>query len=182
MSYIDPENLRCIALHDDDMRLRQLGRRDCGVLHVTSGRVVACDPLVQPDRAAFARQLEVRGDFSVELIEARGTYALAVLWIRERTLGAPEIVRWEPALLPGQDPKKLKGEEFFGYPVDAGFGCFMDLDAASAMVKRQEQEPIDPESNYYESVLAPEIGSDGVVNHYPLRPGTANNIIGFRSG
>ena len=37
--------------------------------------------------------------------------------------GRPD--HWELAVLPGQDTATLKDGEIFGYPVDAGLGCYM---------------------------------------------------------
>lgn len=41
-------------------------------------------------------------------------------------LGEGPVARWVLALLEGQDPGTIGAEEFFGYGVDAGTGCFMD--------------------------------------------------------
>lgn len=39
--------------------------------------------------------------------------------------------RWELATLPGQDVAALGPGEFFGYPVDTGFGSFVDAEGAA---------------------------------------------------
>jgi hypothetical protein len=57
MAYIDLDNLRGVLLDDDALRVRKLMRRQCGNLRVTSGRIVACDPMVLPDRQAFVRHV-----------------------------------------------------------------------------------------------------------------------------
>ena len=36
---------------------------------------------------------------------------------------------WEPALLTCQDPSTLEGNEFFGFGVDSGSGCVLDVTA-----------------------------------------------------
>jgi Protein of unknown function (DUF4241) len=42
-------------------------------------------------------------------------------------------VTWEPALRPGEDPATLQPDEFFGFGVDTGTGCFLDASAVPAM-------------------------------------------------
>jgi hypothetical protein len=181
MAYIDLDNLRSVLLDDDALRVRKLKRRHCGSLRVTSGKIVACDPMVQPDRQAFVRQVPSPGTFPVDVLHD-DSHALAVLWLRERALCAAADLHWEAALLADEAVDELKEDEFFGYPVDAGLGCFMDADAASAMAERDASRAADPHFNYYDGVLSGEMGSESIANHYPLGPDTRNNIVIFRSG
>lgn len=183
MAYLDIQNLQCVLLDDDALRARKLSRVHGGMLHITSGWIVACDPLVQPERQAFVRKLKVRGEFPVEVVQSTD-HALLVLWLRDRASCKTRALRWEPALVDGQELEHLGAEEYFGYPVDAGVGCFMDADAATAMAEREAHhaENGDDDFNYYDSVLAEEMGDDDIVDHYPLGEGTANNLIIVRSG
>lgn len=183
MAYLDLPNLQSVLLDDEALRARKLTRRHCGVLHITSGFIVACDPLVQPERQAFVQRVKMRGECAVEVLKDTD-HALAVLWLRDRAACAGMDLRWEPALLDGQELEHLGPDEYFGYPVDAGVGCFMDADAATAMTEREAHhaENGDDDFNYYDSVLAEEMGDDDVVDHYPLGPDTPNNLVIFRSG
>jgi hypothetical protein len=150
---------------------------------ITSGRVVACDPLVQPERQPFARELQARGAFPVETLHDNGRIALAVLWLRERAEVRAADLRWEMALIEGDLPDTLGDDEFFGYPVDAGVGCFMDADAATAMAERDRREAENPDYvSYYDDVISAEMGDADTADHWPLGPGSANNTVIFRSG
>ncbi|QNK66438.1 DUF4241 domain-containing protein [Variovorax sp. PAMC26660] len=183
MAYLDIDNLQAVFLDDDALSARHLHRQPCGPLNITSGRIVACDPLVQPEREPFARSVNGRGAFPVEVLHDKGRHALAVLWLRERGGLQVADLRWEPALLEGQSQDGLGDEEFFGYPVDAGVGCFMDADAAKAMAEREAREAEKSvHFNYYDDVLAEELGSADIADHYPQGAGTANNILIFSSG
>ena len=183
MAYLDLQNLQCVLLDDEALRARKLTRRRCGILHITSGFLVACDPLVQPERQAFVRRVKMRGEFPVEVLQD-SHHALAVLWLRDRAACATMDLRWEPALLDGEELENLSVDEYFGYPVDAGVGCFMDAEAAAAMAEREAHhaENGDDDFNYYDSVLAEEMGDDAVADHYPLGADTPNNMVIFRSG
>lgn len=106
-----------------------LGLRAAGDLTVTSGRVVACDPLTSPGTEPFTRVVPV-GTFPVTLSVAHfedGDRRVAGALVRFGD-GAP--ASWELALHPGEDPAELGEDEIFGYPVDSGTGCFMDAETA----------------------------------------------------
>jgi hypothetical protein len=183
MAYLDIDNLHAVFLDDEALRARHLQRQPCGSLQITSGRIVACDPLVQPERAAFVRTVGSRGAFPVDVLHDKGRHALAVLWLRERGDLRAADLRWEMALLDGESTQTLGDDEFFGYPVDAGVGCFMDADAAAAMAERDKREAGNPDFiSYYDDVLEPELGSANMADHYPLGAGSANNMLIFSSG
>ncbi|WP_418128610.1 DUF4241 domain-containing protein [Variovorax sp. 375MFSha3.1] len=184
MAYLDLENLRTVFLDDEALRVRRLQRQSCGSLQVTSGRIVACDPLVQPERPPFVRSVSGRGAFPAELLQHEGRHALAVLWLRDRRGLQPADLHWEPALLDGQSQNELGDDEFYGYPVDAGVGCFMDADCAAAIAEREARESsANPDyGSYYDDVLDEELGSKDMADHYPLGEGSANNVLIFSSG
>jgi hypothetical protein len=183
MAYLDPDNLQSILLDDEALQWRRLQRQPCGTLRITSGRIVACDPLVQPERAAFARSVGVRGTFPVEVLQHGGRHALAVLWLRAREGLQAADLHWTPALIDGQSPEGLGHDEFYGYPVDAGVGCFMDADCAAALAERDARESAGPGYiSYYDDVLGTELGDKDVADHYPLGEGSANNVLIFSSG
>lgn len=113
--------------------------RPAGQLQVTSGRVVACDPLVSPEMPPFAKAVPT-GSFPVTLSVASfedgdRRVAAALLRFSER-----EAVRWELALHPDEDVSDLEEGEVFGYGVDSGTGCFMDEEAARLVVEELDAE------------------------------------------
>lgn len=100
------------------LRLVALGR-----LQLTTGRLVATDPIVFADREPFTARLP-RGSFPVEVCAVRRGQDEQVAWAR-LVLDAGTVERWTPL--------RLAGEERSAYPVDAGLACFMDAEAALAM-------------------------------------------------
>ncbi|MDR6887195.1 MULTISPECIES: DUF4241 domain-containing protein [Variovorax] len=184
MAYLDLDNLQTIFLDDEALRARRLQRQPCGVLNITSGRIVACDPLVQPEREPFVRGVSGRGTFPAEVLQHRRRNALAVLWLRDRGGLQLTDLHWEPALLEGQSQDELGDDEFYGYPVDAGVGCFMDADGAAAIAEREARESsANPDYvSYYDDVLDTELGGSDMADHYPLGEGSANNVLIFSSG
>jgi hypothetical protein len=86
---------------------------------------------------------------------------------------APDFVEWKMASWPGQDPAAVSGDEFFGYGVDAGTGCFASPTAASVAGRDLNEDAgmlDDPMSKaLFENkaaagaaVVAPEPGADAI--------------------
>jgi len=123
---------------------------DGGTLGLPTGQVVACDPFVclgSGDIEPFTVTVEP-GRYRVEAAIATLTrpdeppagrphlrVAAARLVIRDEP-----AVTWELALRPEQDPADLKEDEFYGYGVDAGTGCFYDASAENAFPEAEEEE------------------------------------------
>jgi hypothetical protein len=173
----------------------ELGQRCelAGSLRITSGRIVATDPLVQLDRAPFARAIEP-GTYPVWLAIDTGQDAVGFALLR---LGEARPVRWEPA-----DPGR-------GYGVDTGIGCFADAASATTIAERERAEVaraaevvsrrIDPadydrwhdelqrESSRVPSLLDV-MNAQGLSAPHPravhvcVDPDTGANLVAFRSG
>lgn len=114
--------------------------RQAGFLMVPTGRIVACDPIVDFATPIAFTQETPKGHFPVRLAilhsdEAAGPF-VAAAHLRFRD-GFPD--RWEMALRPREDLADLKLGEIFGYGVDSGTGCFMDRRAAKRLLARIER-------------------------------------------
>ena len=111
-------------------------------LQVSSGRIVACDPLVFFDSKPFTQAVP-NGVFPVDLsttrFEHEGGVSHPILFARVRFEDTAPV-RWELAVTLGQDPTTLGPNEYFGYPVDTGTGSFMDAEAAKGILKIFEDE------------------------------------------
>jgi hypothetical protein len=123
-----------------------------GELIVQSGLIVACDPFVFFDSAPFTTQIPV-GVYPVILSVAGFNDDQRVAYAKLHISNQPTVL-WEMALLPDQDIKSLKEDEFFGYPVDAGTGCFMDSEAASVFLKKFEDEVSSDNYSFSDFVIA----------------------------
>ncbi|WAS91564.1 DUF4241 domain-containing protein [Nannocystis punicea] len=151
-----------------------------GELVLASGRLVACDALMQPERSPFARAV-APGSYPVYLFVAKEGAAIGFAEVRVRD-GA--LARFEMATLPGQDATTLGPRETFGYPVGTGLGCFAD-EVALARLRdadaARQQEP--GYLGYFDAVVQAELAASGGawVNHRPDR-GAADNVVIFRSG
>lgn len=173
-------NLAVTALSDADLAKKGIARKGLGELDVDSGCLVATDPLVQPERQAFARSISP-GRYAVTLYRAEGRVALA-----ELRIGQGVTERWELAVLPGQKTSALKDDEVYGYPVDAGLGAFMDAAGQSALLTRDKREQrrlgASFSDSYTDILMEPLEKAGGTELLFePLSDDTANVAI-FQSG
>ncbi len=161
-----------------------------GNLIVTSGGIVACDPiLIEDEPQPFVTRIEP-GHYPVILSIASfpnsdERVAYATLQVRKQ-----DPVRWEAAQRSGDE---TDDDDTAWYPVDSGKGCFMDADALRALLDRLEREETD-DSVYEEINIGPgplELVSEAVnASRTPtwgwanvgLEPDTAANVVGFSSG
>jgi hypothetical protein len=120
-------------------KVQEVEDRVIGTLKVTSGQIVACDPLAMSNPTALTLTVP-KGAFPITLYIAHyenGDQRIAAARV---DFSSSMPGRWEIALIPGQDPSKLKPGHFFGYPVDSGTGAFMDLEAAKELDARMSRE------------------------------------------
>lgn len=111
---------------------------EAGRLTLTTGRIVACDAFIT-ETTPYTTAVEP-GTYPVLLSVAHFSdndqrVAAAMLQISDR-----QPVAWAMALIPEQDIATLEEGEIFGYPVDSGTGCFMDVEAAEVLWSQEELE------------------------------------------
>jgi hypothetical protein len=163
----------------------RIERREIGQLVVPTGRLVACDPLVFPETRPFRKRVPA-GRYPVVLSIAHIALAQGEGGVDQRIACAMLCLsrrvprRWQMAVQTGQPLRALKRDEFYGYPVDSGTGCFMDLNAARVLDKRMSKDP-----DYFWQLLA---ATEPVYVHtrewadFPLEPDTGLNVVFFSSG
>ncbi|MFS8095587.1 DUF4241 domain-containing protein [Lentzea alba] len=126
---------------------------EAGTVRLPTGRLVASDPAwLDADLAPFTTTLPP-GDYRVELSVLRfddhpnhERVAAAKLIVSPDT-----VVSWELALEPGQDTLLLGDDQFYGFGVDAGMGCFVDAAACGAL-EEMISEAMDENRDLLEAV------------------------------
>lgn len=134
-----------IALPDRDRSLEFEVHEIGGVL-IRSGAIAAADPLVTPDMKPFSTKVP-QGRFPVEVAVAKFDSDQRIAFARV-VFGPEQPSEWRMAVKEGQDPSRLSEGEYFGYPVDAGIGCFMDPEAGHLLGSRMDRQ-----ENYYEELI-----------------------------
>ena len=150
---------------------------EAGELYVTSSKIVACDPFVSSDREPFAQIVPMgkhRLRISYPMIHGQsgGRVSFARL-----DFSPQKPVTWRLAVIPGQDISTLKKDEIFGYPVDAGTGCFCDSDTFKEISKQVDEKM----TNTWISEGADE-GKKLGVGFFLNKKFGAGNILMFESG
>lgn len=148
--------------------------QQAGTFRLSSGQLVACDPFWCEDARPFTQPVPA-GEFPLTLAVAdfgdQRRIAFAKL-----AFSAEPVVRWELALVEGQDPSMLQPGEFFGYGVDAGTGAFMDLDAWRAFKAQMEQDEA------FDDGLVDEMEKSGGVAGWLLFSSGPGSVAMFSSG
>lgn len=123
-------------------------RRSIGTLSLTSGKLVACDPLTSLDTEAFFQRFEP-GNYQVYMFiaELRDEERAAYVMIR---LAPGNAVRWEIANVHEvlDERQGLLNPPEEGYSVDSSIGSFMDADTALALI--DYKQIVMPEENELE--------------------------------
>jgi len=105
---------------------------ECGVLHLPSGRLVACDPFASMRVRDNPHVLAPTGKFPVTVTLADVSEAQDRSHIREAYAsivfgdGVSAYRRALPLGREGEDRPVLEGENYIGFRVDAGTACFVD--------------------------------------------------------
>jgi hypothetical protein len=81
-----------------------------------------------------------KGSFPVRLALVEGGIDGGRVAFARVDFSSQPVVRWEMALIEGQDAATLEAGHFFGYPVDAGTGSFVDVETAAAADKRMRAD------------------------------------------
>lgn len=108
---------------------------EVGKIYLSSGRLVACDPVITNDMQPFATVFP-KGDFTVLLHKEKESNCVAYA---EIIFSSSEISGWQLATTEGQRVKDLAEGEIFGYPVESGMGCFMDADTQNILNELEQR-------------------------------------------
>lgn len=108
---------------------------EVGNIHLPSGRLIACDPLITHDMKEFKINFP-EGEFPVLVHKERESNCIAYV---EIVFNHSEVTDWKMATTEGQNLEDLKEGEVFGYPVESGMGCFMDFETQESLNKLENR-------------------------------------------
>lgn len=158
---------------------------EAGELHISSGQIIACDPVITNDKAPFLTKFP-KGDFPVLIHKEKESNCIAYV---EVSFSQNKIKNWELALCEDQNLKDLKEDEIFGYPVQSGMGCFMDAETQESLNHLERKLFHRKGADFmgiYEEFFHPHFyDGTGMVNQFSsLKPDDekAENIIAFETG
>ena len=158
------ERLRCKTDLDSYFSKNQIGEMpvDCiniGTVHLPTGEVFACDPLVELEDAPSYLQKAPVGRYPVEIcVVPSKRYGDRYACVRVKISNRKPVV-YEMGMTGKENlEEELQDGDFFGFGVDAGMACIADKKAQQAYwdywQKRCEQEEdIDPYNDLFCDVL-----------------------------
>lgn len=158
---------------------------DVGKLHISSGKLVACDPLTTADMPPFEIDFP-SGDFQVTMHKEKETNCVAYT---EIIFGKASITDWKLATMKGQNMANLKEGEVFGFPVMSGMGSIMDADTQEELsileAKLFERKGDDYLGIYEEFFHSHFFDENGAIDQFAfLKPNDEKkgNIFAFEAG
>jgi hypothetical protein len=107
-----------------------------GNVRISSGRIIACDPMHIDEYGIPFTQTFPTGEFPVQLAIANVEGEETNAFVRIKFSDEP-VVRWEFALQKDQSPIPFGGLKSYGYGVDGGTGIFID-EAAAKIVNQDD--------------------------------------------
>ena len=129
------------------------GVESIATLHLPTGKIVACDPLVNAETLPFDRTVPP-GDYPVDVCVSRERVAAVRIVFAAGT------------------PTRWVAEDSYG--VDTGLGCFMDATTAALLVERQTA--LLETQNYYDDVIANQL-TGRWLDHHPVADRPENCAI-----
>lgn len=193
------EKLACSIDLEAYFREKRIGKTavdilEIGEVHFPTGRVFACDPLVELEDAQPYLQAVPAGTYPVKICvvpsEAYGDRYACV----KVTVSGRRPVRYELGMVGDEDlEQELEDGEYYGFCVDAGMGCIADVRTQEAFSRywRQrlaEDEDIDPYNDLFCDLLEengrkfPRYQREGGDWLNWTVPGTGCNLPIFASG
>lgn len=158
---------------------------EVGKIVLPTGQLVASDPLTTGEMPAFETAFPI-GEFSAFVHKEKDSNCIAYA---EIVFSDAEISEWKLATRSGENPEELKEGEIFGYPVESGMGCFMDLETQAGLNHLEKdlfQKKGDDFMGIYEEFFHPYFFDDnGAIDQFAIlkpqeeKPG---NIMAFETG
>ncbi|HWZ02036.1 MAG TPA: DUF4241 domain-containing protein [Mucilaginibacter sp.] len=124
-----------IILENETVEGKPVKMVDMGLLDVPTGSIVVCDPLAMPDWPPLNRKIP-KGKYLVKIYLADFGNGHHRVTLAKLEIAPGRAERWVLAVRDGEDVTTLKDKDgYFGFPVDAGIGCFWDEKTRDAFVK-----------------------------------------------
>ncbi|WP_299122396.1 DUF4241 domain-containing protein [uncultured Winogradskyella sp.] len=165
---------------------------EIGNLNVPSEQIVVCDPLVFYDVKPLVKKIKP-GVYPVKIYVAKTEYSGDRFAIAKLEITDNKAVKWILATTADQDLNTLQSkDEYFGFPVDAGLGGFLDYKTALAYERFcNDFHKKYPNKNIYDDFFAAEFKKNAKDQNDPndigdwinyTLPNTDLNITMFHSG
>lgn len=158
---------------------------EAGNIILTSGKLVASDPLITSEMPAFTT-IFPKGEFPVLFHKEIESNCVAYV---EIVFNNFEVSTWQLAISNGQNISDLEEGEIYGFPVESGMGCLMDFETQQNLILLEQhlfKRKGDDFMGIYEEFFHEHFfHEEGAVNQYAFlnphdeKPG---NLFAFETG
>lgn len=150
---------------------------EAGKLKLVTGRVIATDPILLYDDECYSEHVKP-GTYTVNIYVGKAEKRKKQTVAAEIRINENEPIKWEMALLEGESAKGFSHDEFMGYEVENGLGCFMDEKVMEMLDVMSEEELKDYETKIKDAVRKNDYSCADIV----MDKRTGLNMIVFASG
>jgi hypothetical protein len=162
---------------DTEFGRMEIEKIEVGNLKLITGKIIATDPILMYDDQCYSKHV-APGTYKVYIyngiIEKRKTQTV----LAELRFNDNIPVKWEMALLEGENSKGFASDEFMGYEVENGLGCFMDEHVMDILDIMDEDELENYENNIKDTIRQ----GDKTWANIIIDEKTQSNMIIFTSG
>lgn len=162
---------------DTEFGRMQIEKIKAGKLKLSTGRIIATDPILMYDDESYSEHVKP-GTYDVYIYVGKTENRKKQTVASELRFNDNDIVKWEMALLKGESAKGFAHDEFMGYEVENGLGCFMD-DSVMELLDIMSEEQLD---EYEKSVRNAVKSNECSCADMLIDKKTEKNIIIFASG
>lgn len=162
---------------DTEFGRMQIEKIEAGKLKLSTGRVIATDPILMYDDESYSEHVNPN-TYAVYIYVGKSENRKKQSVAAELRFNDNDTVKWEMALFKGESAKGFAHDEFMGYEVENGLGCFMDESVMEILDTMSEEELDTYEKSVKDAVRENECSCANIV----IDKKTGQNIIVFASG
>jgi hypothetical protein len=162
---------------DTEFGRMNITKKLAGNLNLVRGRIIATDPILMYDDESYSEKV-VPGSYPVYIYVGKTENRKSQTLVSELRINDNTPVKWELALYKGESSRTFSHDEFMGYEVENGLGCFMDEQAMEILDTMDEKELENYEKLVRDSVKSSENSCADIL----IDKKTKSNIIVFASG
>lgn len=124
---------------DTEFGRMNIEKVEAGKLKLLTGKIVATDPILLYDDECYSEHVKP-GTYTVNIYVGKAEKRKKQTVAAEIKISDSEPVNWEMALLEGESARGFGHDEFMGYEVENGLGCFMDEKVIEMLDIMSEEE------------------------------------------
>lgn len=166
-----------IDIIDTEFGRMHIEKIEAGKLKLLTGKIIATDPILMYDDQSYSKSV-APGTYTVYIYIGKTEKRKTQTVLSELRFNDNAPVKWEIALFKGENASSFAQDEFMGYEVENGLGCFMDEHVMNILDVMDEEELYRYEKNIKDKVRQSQTSSADIL----IDKKTGSNIIAFASG